>query len=116
MAWLPFEDRIAEESEKLVLKYNPDWTGAGETLHPIYIPDCYSKGFEPVFHDEYRLNVHFTAESWNGRMKACRGIGASLPEEEIKAWEREHLMLLAEIAPAEFDILHYAAMAELKKI
>ena len=24
MAWLPFEDRIAEESERLVLKYSPD--------------------------------------------------------------------------------------------
>lgn len=28
MAWLPFEDRIAGASEKLVLKYNPMWSGA----------------------------------------------------------------------------------------
>lgn len=38
--WLPFEDRIAGESERLVLKYNPKWSGAGETIHPIGIPDC----------------------------------------------------------------------------
>jgi hypothetical protein len=31
MAWLPFEDEIAGASKKLVLKYNPKWSGAGET-------------------------------------------------------------------------------------
>lgn len=49
-------------------------------------------------------------------MKAYRGIGASLTEQEISAWEKEHIKLLIEIAPAEFDILHYAAIAELRVI
>ncbi len=115
MAWLPFEDKIAGASEKLVLKYSPAWSGAGETIHPIVIPECYREQFELVSHEEYPLNVHFTRESWNGRMKACRGIGASLSEEEINAWEQEHRKLLSEIAPEEFDVLHYAAIAELKK-
>lgn len=61
------------------------------------------------------LDVHFTRENWNGRMKACRGIGASLAEGEIAAWEQEHIKLLSEIAPAEFNILHYGAIVELKK-
>ena len=116
MAWLPFEDRIANASEMLVLKYSPDWSGAGETIHPIFIPECYKERFELVYHEEYPINVHFTRRSWNGRMKACRGIGASLSEDEINAWEQEHTKLLSEIAPDEFDILHYAAIAELKKI
>lgn len=116
MAWLPFEDEIAGASEKLVLKYNPMWSGAGETVHPISIPDCYGETFELAYHEEYPLAVRFTRESWNGRMKACRGIGASLTEGEIAAWEQEHRLLLTEIAPAEFDILHYGAIAELKKI
>lgn len=115
MAWLPFEDEIAGASEKLVLKYSPKWSGAGETLHPISIPDCYREKFELVYHEEYPLKVHFTRESWNGRMKACRGVGASLSEKEIAVWEQEHLKLLAAIAPAEFDVLHYGAIAELKK-
>ncbi len=46
--------------------------------------------------------------------KACRGIGASLSGERLRAWEDEHRKLLAEIAPEEFDIKHYAALAELK--
>lgn len=115
MAWLPFEDKIAGESEKLVLKYSPNWSGAGETIHPIQIPECYKDKFELVYHEEYPIYVHFTRESWNGRMKACRGVGASLSETEIALWEQEHIALLETIAPNEFDVLHYAAMAELKK-
>lgn len=115
MAWLPFEDKIAGASENLVLKYSPKWSGAGETIHPIVIPNCYLENFKVVFHEEYPLKVHFTREGWNGRMKACRGVGASLEKEEISAWEQEHIKLLSEIAPAEFDVLHYGAMAELKK-
>lgn len=114
MAWLPEEDEIAGKSERLVLKYSPDWSGAGETLHPIYIPEEYDGLFERTYHEEYRLNVHFTRESWNGRMKACRGVGASLAPEQIALWEREHLEML-ERYPPEFDITHYAAMYELTR-
>lgn len=115
MAWLPFEDKIAGESEKLVLKYNPDWSGAGETVHPIWIPDCYKEKFELAYHEEFLLHVPFTRESWNGRMKACRGIGASLSEKEIADWEEEHKKLLVQIAPEKFEVLHYGAIAELKR-
>ena len=114
MAWLPFDDVIAGESEKLVLKYSPYWSGAGETIHPIAIPECYKEKFEIVYHEEYPLKVHFTRELWNGRMKACRGVGASLSKEELASWEQEHRKLLSKIAPDEFDVLHYAAVVELK--
>lgn len=114
MAWLPFEDKIAGASERLVLQYNPAWSGAGETMHPIAIPACYNDAFARTYHEEYRLQVPFTRESWHGRMKACRGIGASLAEDEIASWESAHRRLLAETAPAAFEVLHYAAMAELQ--
>ena len=116
MAWLPYEDKIAGESENLVLKYSPTWSGARETVHQICIPDCYKENFELVYHEEYPLNVHFTRESWNGRMKACRGVGASLSAEEIASWDQEHMKLLFDIAPEEFDIKHYGEIAELRKI
>ncbi|WP_455501355.1 class I SAM-dependent methyltransferase [Gemmiger sp.] len=114
MAWLPYEDEIAGKSEDLVLKYSPAWSGARETVHPIQIPALYQQKFDLIHHEEYRLNVHFTRDSWHGRMKACRGVGASLSKEELKAWESEHLKLLSEIAPVEFDVKHYAALAELQ--
>lgn len=116
MAWLPYEDKIAGVSEELVLKYNPKWTGAGENMRPIDIPDCYRNHFDVVYHDEYLLEVPFSRESWHGRMKACRGIGTSLTNDQIAMWEHEHKKLLERIAPATFNVLHYGALAELKKI
>ena len=115
MAWLPDEDGIAEKSEKLVLKYSPNWSGAGETRHPIWIPNVAYKYFEMEGHEEYDVKVPFTKESWHGRMKACRGVGASLSGEELERWEKEHKKLLDENAPEQFEVLHYAALAVLKK-
>lgn len=115
MAWLPYEDRIAGASEELVLKYSPKWSGAGETRHPIWIPDIAYEYFEMEDHEEYDLEVAFTKESWHGRMRACRGVGASLSEEELARWEREHRELLDRIAPEEFEVQHYAALTVLKK-
>ncbi len=115
MEWLPFEDAIAGASEQVILKYSPDWTGAGETMHPIPVPDCYLSDFTLTHHEEYLLPVHFTREGWHGRMRACRGVGASLAPAELAAWETEHRQLLDRIAPDEFDVLHYAALAELTK-
>ncbi len=97
------------------MKYSPNWSGAGETMHEISISKEYDEYFERVYHDEFKINVHFTKESWNGRMKACRGVGASLDEIQLKQWEKEHLALLDKIAPNEFDVLHDVAIAEYKK-
>lgn len=115
MAWVPEDDALARASEELVLKYNPKWTGAGYERKPVYIPEAAERYFAVEVSEDYDLPVHFTRESWNGRMKACRGVGASLTPEETAAWEREHMEMLERTAPAEFDILHHAAMAVLKK-
>ena len=64
---------------------------------------------------KYDLTVPFTKESWHGRMRACRGVGASLSEEELTRWDIEHRELLDRIAPEEFEVLHYAAITVLKK-
>ena len=115
MNWLPFEDEIAKKSEDLVLKYNPVWTGARETFHPIKLVDEYNEYFDVDTMCEFRIPVHFTRDGWNGRMKACRGIGASsLTAQQIADWENEHLKMLSEY-PEEFDIMHYAAFAVMKK-
>ena len=116
MAWLPYEDKIAGASEEIVLKYSPKWSGAGETRHPIWIPDVAYEYFRMEEHEEYDLRVPFTKETWHGRMKACRGVGASLSGEELAKWDAEHKALLERIAPEKFEILHYAALAVLKKL
>lgn len=115
MAWLPYEDPIAEQSEKLVLEFNQNWSGAGETKHPIPVPDITYEYFELEGHEEYNLSVPFTRESWHGRMRACRGVGASLSDNELACWDEKHRAMLNRIAPERFEVLHYAALALLKK-
>ncbi len=116
MAWLPGEDSIAGESEKIVLKYNPRWSGAGERRRPIWIPDVAFEYFDLADHEEYDVMVPFTRESWHGRMKVSRGVGASLSDHELTSWEEEHMNMLLKKAPKEFQVLHYAALAVLRKL
>lgn len=115
MAWLPEEDEVAGQSEALVLRYNPAWTGCGETRRPIPIPPVYGKYFELEQRAQFDVEVPFTRQGWNGRIKACRGIGASLSAEESDRFEEEHGALLQRIAPPEFSVLHYVAAAILRK-
>ena len=80
MNWLPFEDAAAGMSEELILKYNPKWTGGGETRHEIFVPEFWMEYFETELSEVFDIDVPFTRESWNGRIKSCRGIGAALSE------------------------------------
>ncbi|MDO5558952.1 MAG: class I SAM-dependent methyltransferase [Oscillospiraceae bacterium] len=115
MAWLPFEDNIAHESEKLILKYNPSWTGCNETRHSIFVPEDYNKYFTVSESMIFDVKVPFTRFSWNGRMKACRGVGASLPQEKIAEFEKEHIEMLEKTPQDTFDILHYCAITVLQR-
>ncbi len=115
MAWLPEESEIARTSEELVLKYNPSWTGAHMTRYSLDVPPWCGELFEPVHMLTFDQPVTFTRESWHGRIKACRGIGASsLSQEEIAVWEQEHLSYLQTV-PELFDILHYVSILDVKK-
>ena len=116
MAWLPEESEIAKYSEELVLKYNPSWTGSGSKRSLISEPNWVMELFRCENSECFDLNVHFTRDSWHGRMKTCRGIGAStLSVDEIARWEEEHIEYL-KTQPESFDILHFVSILNLKKI
>ena len=110
MTWLPFECKIAEETEKLVLKYNPKWTGGGYKGS-----DNFSLNFSPeTFETEkiiiYTENLEFTYETWAGRIRACRGVSATLPENVVQEFNNEHLALLKSLTKEPFEIIHEITM------
>ena len=113
MGWLPFEDEIAGKSEDIIKKYNPVWNGAGDTVHPVWIPPQYEQFFDITLEEQTRVDIPFTRESWHGRMRACRGVGASLSPSELEKWDAEHMQMLVDNAPEQFMIQHYIAIAEL---
>ncbi len=113
MNWLPFEDEIAAASEEMVLKYNPTWNGCGFTRSLIEAPQEYLSHFTVECQEQLDVRVPFTRESWHGRMKACRGVGASLDAEALSAFDKEHSKMLQQF-PESFEILHYAAITILR--
>lgn len=114
MDWLPFEDEVAAATERLVLKYNPQWSGGGEVRHMIDVPECWLRLFGKESEELFDLDVPFTRDSWNGRIKACRGIGASLSRELTEQFSREHKAMLESMVPESFTVKHYAAITVLK--
>jgi SAM-dependent methyltransferase len=114
MSWVSDESEIAQRSEEMVLKYSPAWTGGGMKRRKLDTPDWSRELFETEHLITYDINVPFTRTGWNGRMRACRGIGASLPEERIREFDREHMDMLNKFAPEKFDVLHYVTMLVLK--
>ncbi|MCL2698310.1 MAG: class I SAM-dependent methyltransferase [Oscillospiraceae bacterium] len=115
MAWLPFESEIAKRSEELVLKYNPHWSAHSMQRYVMGEQEWSKELFTPENAITYDLPVTFTRETWHGRMKACRGIGASsLSAQEIAAWEKEHIEYVNNL-PETFDILHFASILNLRK-
>jgi SAM-dependent methyltransferase len=115
MAWLPDESEIAKHSEELVLKYNPFWTGGGFKRYKPEAPEWSRELFSAEHILAYDLDVAFTRDSWHGRIKACRGIGASsLKPEELEAFEKEHSDYLKTV-PGVFLIPHYVTILNLRK-
>ncbi len=114
MGWLPFEDKIAGKSEEIILKYNPNWSGCGDTVHPVMVPDQYMNYFELLSQEQFRVDIPFTKEAWHGRMRACRGVGASMSPEQLDAWNKEHTEMLEKEAQESFVVKHYVSIAELQ--
>lgn len=105
-SWVPRLDPIAGATEELVLSFNPKWSSADWSGD---VPECpgWAKGLVEVadwfVYDE---PIPFTHESWRGRIRACRGIGATLSDDEVAAFDRSHAKLLERTVPDTFTVLH----------
>lgn len=103
-SWLA-ADPIAVTMEALVLEFNPAWSSAHSDGQVPTVP-AWAEGLTFVGMVAYDVDVPFTRESWRGRVRACRGVGASLPEDRVAAFDRAHAELLERIAPETFTVRH----------
>jgi SAM-dependent methyltransferase len=104
--WLPREEPIAQATEALILHHNPRWTTSDWSGEVSFIPKWSQGHFKLQAMFVFDEALPFTRESWRGRIRACRAIGATLEAEQIAAFDREHDTLLRSIAPEAFTILH----------
>lgn len=104
--WLPRQDVIAQKTEELVIRFNPQWTaGDWDGLAPEF-PDDDTGDFELMGKFVYDEEIRFTRESWRGRIRACRGVAVTLPPDEARKFDAEHAELLEKITEDEFAVLH----------
>lgn len=104
--WLPLEDPLSGATEKLVLKHNPDWTAHSHSGHVHQFEDWFLRDFKQTALLVYDEDLKFTREVWRGRIRALRGIGASLSEEQVKQFDQEHDQMLKTQFGDEFIIPH----------
>lgn len=104
--WLPLEDKISGATERLVLKHNPDWSAHSLKGHASQFEDWFLKDFRQTALLVYDEDLHFTREVWRGRIRALRGIGATLTPEQVAAFDLEHDEMLRGSFGDEFVIPH----------
>lgn len=94
MDWLPFEDEVIGEMEALVLKYNPEWSGAGFRKFEYSFPKWAENRFELEAVRSFDETIEFSKEAWIKRILTCRGVGASLSSQRVREFENEYRELL----------------------
>lgn len=107
MGWLPEESKIANMSENLILKYNPNWTGGGDKRKYGYIPNELRESFKLEKEEIIDALVPFTIDTWAGRIRACRGVGGMMDKETMDKFNIDHIEKLKEMTSNEFNIEHY---------
>ena len=96
--WLPKKDSIAKKTEDLIRKYNPEWTGGGYKGDIRPMLKSVKEDFDLKTFHVMNDPIEFTRDSWNGRIRACRGIGATLPADVIARFDTDHKKLLEQMA------------------
>lgn len=104
--WLPRIDPIAAASEELILKFNPSWQGAGFEGSIVPVPDWAPNDVVLEGFFWFDVDVPFDRIAWQGRIRASRGIGASLSPIQVDAFDKEHAALLKRSAPPMFTVKH----------
>jgi Ser/Thr protein kinase RdoA (MazF antagonist)/cyclopropane fatty-acyl-phospholipid synthase-like methyltransferase/ribosomal protein S18 acetylase RimI-like enzyme len=116
MAWVPGEDAVSSLSEAIILRYNPDWKGSGYTRMQVDAKAWEQDGFRVKQVISYDEKIPFQLDNWVGRIRACRGIGASLPEEKIKAFDVEHRAAIRKAFGESFEVLHHILLASFEPV
>ena len=99
--WLGTKDPVAAATEDLILKYSPTWTAYRWNGELPARPEE-----QPANVIDYEEPVAFTRESWRGRVRTCRAIGPSLPEDKVRAFDEELSRMLEADVPDRFSVLH----------
>jgi SAM-dependent methyltransferase len=98
--WIPLKGNVVAATERLILKHNPGWGMAdGTGQYPQWLTDLGEAGYREIETFSYDYDVPYSHEDWRGRIRASAGVGASLPSDQIEAFDKELAGLLERSYP-----------------
>ena len=103
--WLPAENpegdgNVVARTEAIVRRHNPKWPWDGlDGLKPGFVRDLRAAGFRSIESFSVDYEIPYTHEGWRGRMRASAGISASLPPDQVRAFDAELGAMLAQDFP-----------------
>jgi SAM-dependent methyltransferase len=106
--WVALPGNVAQLSEELILTHNPGWaaspagSGPGQLgIYPQWTLDVLQTGFAGLETFSFDISIPYSHEAWRGRLRACSGVGASLPRDAVARLDRELEQLLGSRFPDE---------------
>jgi ubiquinone/menaquinone biosynthesis C-methylase UbiE len=106
--WIPLPGNVADATERLIEKHNPQWKlGGGLGIHPWWPRDLAITGFTAIETFSFDVEWPYSHEAWRGRVRASAGIGASLAPDAVARFDEELKSLLTERFAADpLSVLH----------
>jgi hypothetical protein len=99
LIWVRDEDSIAGQTDKLLAKHAAGAVRLGRGGEAEILPAWSLNQFSLKTYHEFKVDLPFTRQSWRGRIRASKWIGAALSAEQTESFDREHQVLLNRIAP-----------------
>ena len=105
--WLRLPNGVVAATEDLILRYTPDWHGAGKSApYPAWYLDLRQADFAAIESMSFDLDVPYSHEAWRGRIRASAGVGAVMKPDRVARFDAEHAALLERDFPDPLAIPH----------
>ena len=106
--WIPLPGNVAEATERLIERHNPDWTmGGGTGMKREWLADVAIAGFRGIETFSFDEDTPYSHMAWRGRIRASAGVGASLAPDAVMRFDGELAELLAQRFPEDpLAVLH----------
>ena len=110
--WIPLKGNVVEATEQLIEAHNPAWKmGGGSGVYPHWSRYLAENGFVNLEIFTYDTFPMYTHEAWRGRIRASAGVGASLPPEQVTAFDNELAEVLTVRFPEDPLAVHHRVFA-----
>jgi SAM-dependent methyltransferase len=98
---------VCAVSEELVLAHNPTWPLVGTSgRRQGWSAELTRAGFLRQVSETFVVDERFTHEQWRGRMRSSSGVGASLSDTQVAAFDTDLARLLAHRFPEPLVVAH----------